>query len=215
MCQLNLYIVPKTVPQDQIINIFQRYNLFIEEHRYHKLDYFDEGYSLFASKGACDCGSIISKLQEEKVDSFEFYKVKKKQEDVEKLNRIKELKASKDYKKKVKEFTKQRDKFWETMDDFSKHIHDFETKETERIFELKLQIVEYDFSDFYEQFNNLNNAIIETLKIAKEIYIYPFWQNDEPLELKGERQVILKNLKIEDLVFIPYNNLLKVTSFEE
>lgn len=46
-------------------------------------------------------------------------------------------------------------------------------------------VYEYDFSDFYEQFSNLKDAFIDVLKLAKEIYIYPFWQDEDLLEIKG------------------------------
>lgn len=76
-------------------------------------------------------------------------------------------------------------------------------------------VYEYDFSDFYEQFSNLKDAFIDVLKLAKEIYIYPFWQDEDLLEIKDERQVMIENLNIEDLIFLPYKNLLQIEAISK
>jgi len=275
MCQLNLYMVSNMVPIDEIINIFEKYNLDIGVENYYKLDELSGRCEFYSTSYHCDCKSIISRLQKENVSSFDAYKIKKKNEDIEKLKRIKTLKGTKDYEARVKEFTNKQDKLLEIINSFSQNIFDYEEKETERIFALNLQdeernkmfqetlypkinemhkelenneeyqnaskdlqdyltknqdladstyyniaeaerkIAEYDFSDFLEEFSNLKNAYREVLNFVDEICIYPFWQDGEALEIKDEKQVIIQNLNIDDLVFLPYRNLLKISSVKE
>lgn len=275
MCQLNLYMVPKSVSKEEIINIFEKYNLYISGNSYYKLDEFVESYEIYAANCGCDCRSIISSLQDVNVSNFDEYKIKKKNEDTEKLNKMKNLKDSKDYETKVKEFENNRNKLWEIVDNFSKHIRDYEIQEKEKIFALNLKedeeckmmdeilypklnemheviykskeynnaleeyqdyitknadlnestyydieenektINEYDFSDLHDQFSDLKNIFTEILKLTKEIYIYPFWQDDEPLEIKDKRQIVIENFSIEDLVFLPYRNLLQIGTIKD
>lgn len=270
MCQLNLYLVPKNVPEDNIINIFEKHDLYISKEIYYKFNEPLENYEFYSANLGCDCSSIISRLEEEDFSSFEDYKIRKKAEDINKLNKVKKLRASQGYKTKVRAFEKQRDKLWEVLDNFSEHIADYEAEERERIFALNIQeeeksrmlheilypkltemyrtlesnkeyqnvykeyrgyiaenadlqesiyydieekeknIAEYDFSDLHNQFSDLKNTYIEVLKLTNEIGVYPFWQDGEPLEIKGKRQVMIQNLTIEDLIFLPYRNLLQI-----
>lgn len=272
MCQLNLYMITKNVSNGEVISIFEKYNLFISVEDYYKLDDIVETYTLYSDSYHCDCNSIISRLQEESVSSFDAYIVKKKAEDIDKLNRMKTLKASKNYKTKVKEFENQKDKLWEVIERLNQEILDYENEETEKIFALDLQdenkykmldeilypklrkmrkelgnkieyqnalknyedylfqnrdlsesiyyniadfeskIAKYDFSDFLDEFNNLKNAYYEILKLADEICIYSFWQDENALSIEGQRQVEIQDLSIDDLVFLPYRNLLKIKS---
>lgn len=275
MCQLNLYMVPKSVPKEEVISIFEKHNLYIIKDSYYKFNDLARNYEFYSANSGCDCSSIISRLREENVSNFNAYKIRKKNEEIEKLNKMKRLKTSKEYDTKVKEFENQRDKLWDVLESFSKHIDDYETEEQEKIFKSNLKqeeqikmiheilypkvnemyktleknkeyqnalkeyqnyiikntdlnysiyydikekektVYEYDFSDFYEQFSNLKDAFIDVLKLAKEIYIYPFWQDEDLLEIKDERQVMIENLNIEDLIFLPYKNLLQIEAISK
>lgn len=183
MCQLNLYIVPKGVPKEEVISIFEKHNLYIIQNSHYNLNNLARNNEFYFTGSGCDCSSIISKLREENDSNFNSYKIRKKNEDIEKLNRMKRLKTSKGYKTKV--------------------------KSDEKI------VNEYEAINFDQQFSDLKNIFTDVLKFAKEIYIYPFWQDGELLEIKGERQVTIENLNIEDLIFLPYKNLLQIKAISK
>lgn len=285
MCQLNLYIVPSNIPEEEIIKIFEKYKLNISVESDYNLNELEEKFKFYSNSYHCDCDSIISRLQKEDASSFENYKIKKKNDDIEKLNKMKMLKPTdelKNYKRKYRKLSNQIDRLIEVLDRFREPIVDYEIKEREKIYALNLQdeekskmieeilnpkleemnkklenkveyqnvlkdfndnenklvdfvsknkdlndtmiyniadfekrIAEHDFSDFICQFKNLKNLYKDLLKLSDKIYIYPFWQNDEAIEVKGVRQVDINNLDIEDLVFLPYNNLLKIESAKD
>lgn len=270
MCQLNLYMVPKKITTQKVMDIFEKNHLEVIVSEYYKIDEFVDSYEFYCTSYHCDCNSIISRRQEEDFSSFEEYKEKKKEEDLEKLNRIKTLKSSKGYDIRARELEEKSNTLFELANEHRKHIDDYEVEESERIASLNLQeeertkmfneifllklsklhnelennkeyqkamkeyyefltendemfesiyfnieefekrIEEYDYNDFIEEFYSLKNICTEVLKVADEICIYPFWQNEEPLGLKEIRQVEIKNFCIEDLNFLPYKNLLKI-----
>lgn len=270
MCQLNLYMVPKKIPTQKVMDIFQKNHLEVIVSEYYKLDEFVDSYEFYCTSYHCDCNSIISRLQEEDLSSFEEYKEKRKEEDLEKLKRMKILKASKDYDIRARELEEKSNTLLELSNEHTKYIDDYEAEERERIDSLGLQeeertkmfnevflpklselynelennkeyqkameeyyefltendemfqsiyfnieefqkrIDEYDYNDFIEEFYSFKNICTEVLELADEICIYPFWQNEEPLDLKKIRQVEVQNLCIEDLTFLPYKNLLKI-----
>ena len=270
MCQLNLYIIPKNVATKDIINIFQKHNLSIREVRYYKIDGLEENYTLYSTNGQCDCNSTISKLQNENINTFDAYKIKKKEEDIKKLNRMKKLKSNKNYEKMAKIFQSRRDSLLDIVDGFRKDIRNYETEELERLSALNLkddelskilreivypkmdemysqlnnnkeyknasqnfqdfmnenndindsiyfnieefekEMNEYDFSNFFDEFNSFKSICSEILKLSDEISIYPFWQDEELLKIQNKRELTFENLNINDLVFLPYGNLLKI-----
>jgi hypothetical protein len=188
MCQLNIYALPKGVQNEEVITIFQHYDTHVDEQHYYKLDELDERYKLFSTSYHCDCGSIISRLQYENASSFSEYQAKKKKEDAEKLNRMKTLKGMKDYEKNS---------------DLEDSIY-YDIAVNERI------ISEYDFSDYNEKYIKLKNIYGELLNLVAEICIYPFWQDGKADVINERRQVEFELLRIEDLVFLPYRNLLTI-----
>lgn len=272
MCQLNLYIVPKNIPTQKVMSIFEKNNSDVIVSEHYKLDELVDKYEFYCTSGHCDCNSIISRLQEEDFSSFEEYKVKKKQEDIEKLNRIKDLKATEDYEVRVKKFEEESGRLLKALEDYIKYINEYQIRESERISSLNLQeeektkifnevyfakikelnneleeneeyqnamkkyqdflsensdlfesiyfnaedfeerIVSYDCRDFGEEFSTLKNICTEILEISDELCIYPFWQNEEPLDFKELNKVCIESLCIEDLIFLPYKNLLKIKS---
>lgn len=132
-------MVPKSIAAKDVINTFQKYNLDIGEITcYYKINKLEESYKFYSTNCHCDCGSIISKLQNENVHSFDEYKIKKKEEDIEKLNVMKKLKSNKDYEGRVKEFQAKWHELLDIVEDFKKHIGDYQTEEFERALALNL-----------------------------------------------------------------------------
>jgi len=222
-------MVPKNVAARDIINTFQKYNLDISEVPYYKIGGLEESYKFYSTNGHCDCGSTISKLQNENVNSFDRYKIKKKDEDIKKLNRMKKLKSSKDYEERAKAFQAKNDYLLELarnlngkeyksdykdFEDFINENSDLNDSIYTNIEEFEKEINEYNFNDFIYEFNNLKNICSEILKLADEICIFPFWQAGEVIEIENKKEVTFENLSINDLVFLPYKNLLKVISFK-
>jgi hypothetical protein len=138
MCQLNIYMVPKTVPPEEVINLFEKSGLNVGLETYYKIEALTEDFNLYSTKGHCDCNSVISKLQDEGCNSFEEYKIKKKREDVEKLNKMKTLKSMEDYKARLIDYTTERDRLWEIVNNFKTYLQEFETGEYKRIKKLNI-----------------------------------------------------------------------------
>lgn len=138
MCQLNLYIIPKTVPVGEAIKIFKKSGLNISLETSYEIDALTEDYNLYSTNGHCNCNSVISNLQDDDSTSFNEYKIKRKREDIEKLNRMKVLKSTDDYDERLKKYVIERDRLWGIADDFRAYIHDFETEEFQKIQDLNL-----------------------------------------------------------------------------
>lgn len=266
MCQLNLYLIPKIIPAEEVVSIFKSSGLDICLDTYYKLDALTEKYNCYAASYRCDCGSIISKLKDDETKTFDEYKIKKKNDNIEKLKRMKALKAAEDYDIRVREYEAERDRLQSIANSFRAYIHDYETEEFQRIKNLNISekekvkmvdealrskhdeleknedyqkalsiywdfsdanrdlgesiyynieenekmIESYNFSDFYDQYNNLKNAFTDILKLTEEICIYPFWQDEEPMIIVDRSQIAIDNLTIGDLAYLPYRNLLTV-----
>ncbi|SHJ10028.1 hypothetical protein SAMN02745163_01304 [Clostridium cavendishii DSM 21758] len=270
MCQLNLYMIPKNIPREKVISVFKKNNFYIREESYYKFDDLSEKYEFYHISSHCDCNSIISRLQEENVNSFEEYKVKKKLEDTDKLSRMKKIKCSKDYKKKARKFKKQKEKLRNRAYRLHDIVSDWTDEEIEwglekflvseelekirsanrfeklnRLFreiekekeykkafgryneymdknkdlfdsiyynisKYQKEIAEYDFSDFNEGYEQLQNLYRDILKLTNEICVYPFWQNEEQIKIEDRKEVKIEDLSVDDLVFLPYRNILKV-----
>lgn len=267
MCQLNLYLVPKSVPEEEVINSIEKHVKGIAESKY-IIDALANSYNFYCGYG-CDCHSYVSRLQDEEAGSFDEFKAKKKDEDIKKLARMKSLKESEDYQQRIDKFNYEKDAVWARVESFTSPIEAYRDEQIEMLTSLNLQekeeleqlyliaakekemfdevesikeyqaaykvyqdymkanadlresarydieeneklVAEYDFGDYYEEFKNLRNIFAEVLKIADEICLYPFWMDEGPMEIKGERQVDIEDLKIDDLVFLPYKNLLKI-----
>jgi len=110
---------------------------------------------------------------------------------------LQELDENKDYQKALKEYNQFVNENSDLGDSTYYNIEEHEKK-----------INEYDFNDFYDEYNNLKNIYMEVLKLEEEICIYPFWQDEEAIDIESRRQVTIENLDIDDLLFLPYNNLL-------
>jgi len=183
-------MAPKNVPAEEIISIFEKYNLNTSMASYYKIDEMAERYEFYSTSCHCDCNSIISRLQNENVSSFDAYKIKKKNEDTEKLNRMKEVKANKDYEKRVKEFENERDRLWELLDSFSKNIIDYETEETEKILALNLQDE--------EQSKMFNEILYPKLnEMHKELDSNKEYQNT----LKEFRDFLAENTDLDNSIY--------------
>jgi len=78
--------------------------------------------------------------------------------------------------------------------------------------EFEKEIIENEYEDSYKEFCNLKYIYTKILEVAEEICIYPFWQNEELLNIGEIRKICIESLCIEDLIFLPYKDLLKIKS---
>jgi hypothetical protein len=135
-------MVPKAVPPEEVINIFKKFGLNVVSETYYKIDNLIEEFNLYSTKAHCDCGSIISKLQDERCNSFDEYKLKKKGEDLEKLNNMKTLKDRYDYETTLNDYMNERNRLWNIVNSFKPYIQKFQMEEYERIKKLNIEKAE-------------------------------------------------------------------------
>lgn len=61
------------------------------------------------------------------------------------------------------------------------------------------------------EYNDLLKLIDWTLELTDEIILYSFWQDNSPLVIESTKTVSRKDLKIEDVVFLSYHDILRIT----
>lgn len=139
MCQLNLYCVPKTVDPEKVVKILnESFNCSVAEHLGDG-DYFIEGleekYNFFACAGMrCNCGSIISRFQcHDNTLNWKELKQNLVNAEFEKLNKVKTLLESPDYKKRLAEYEKTQKRLWAECEKTSRNIAKLEEKLTSQI----------------------------------------------------------------------------------
>lgn len=136
MCRLNVFLVSDNVGKEKVIFFMKEYlgfnaaecvdgeNLLIGA---------AEGFSLYVSGGMrCNCGSVISSLKDEDLCFEKFYE-KNLRENVERLEKIKEIMSSKNYKRRKKAVEKQMNKFSEEMQELNRETARLERDLTEKI----------------------------------------------------------------------------------
>lgn len=89
-------------------------------------------------------------------------------------------------------------------------------KPRKNVFELniddEIEKVKSPKSDESEQeFNDLKKFLGKAFEMTDEVILYSFWQDDEPLYIKTTKTIPFKDLTIEDIVFLNYHDVLKIT----
>lgn len=67
------------------------------------------------------------------------------------------------------------------------------------------------FNNFDQQeaeYNNLLNFLDDILKQTDKVLLYSFWQSDEPIVINQIKTISRKDLKIDDIAFLNYNDIL-------
>lgn len=136
MCQLNVFLVSDNVGKEKVIGLMKEYLGFNAAECVDGEDLLrgaEEGYSLYVSGGMrCNCGSVVGSLQHEKL-AFEEYYEENLRKNVERLEKIKAIMLSKNYKKRKKALEKQMNRFSKEMQDLNRETAKLERDLTERI----------------------------------------------------------------------------------
>ena len=74
-----------------------------------------------------------------------------------------------------------------------------------------MENVERSVSENVEtEFKNLKTFVDEILKVADEVKLFSFWQSANVPKVEGEKYVFQDELKIEDIIYMKYNELITI-----
>ncbi|MCL2521496.1 MAG: hypothetical protein FWE36_01390 [Erysipelotrichales bacterium] len=163
MCQLNLFLVSKSLDKDLLDKIIKDseipyievLNDYLIKGNYHLL-------SFNAKDSGCTCDSIISKLINTPYSSFEEYKVLSIKEQAKKLEKIADYMLETDYQERLAVFNEEMEEKIKAMDILSNWISEKERELTEEIM-LRTDISDTKksnlmFETVYPQINELIEA---------------------------------------------------------
>lgn len=233
MCQLNLYLIPKTVGKDYVLGLMEEYFKDELHECFDSSEIFDNEMSEFnvfmSSRMRCNCGSILGAFQSQEQSSWEKMKERAIDEEYQKCSYMKELLHSenffKEFKKSQRKNAKTRSlspederlnsafldlRFW--------YLEDIKNKNLETA----LKKIDRKFSEFKEkygkeeenEFDNLKKFIGGVLEKTDKMSLMAFWQDAEPyVEIKNKEDIGFDSLKIENLFFLKYNDLLTIRKY--
>ena len=141
MCQLNLYLIPKSIEDSKVKKLFKKVlhtnaELYTWQTMNEETAKTYGDFNPYACISHCDCGSLISLLQDrENKDSWESVKAEKTREKLERLNAIKCAMEQADYKIKFDEVAR---KELDLLNDYNEKFD----KEAMKLFNMKNQLVE-------------------------------------------------------------------------
>ena len=125
MCQLNVYVVPKSVTEEQVKKCFENINIVSNITQEFNIEALKK-YNFYSYTYTCNCGSLISRLAEsEDAEQYDSYSAYTKNECMEKLNKlyaIKALQQDPDYKKKFDEYFNERERLFMAYLEASEHL---------------------------------------------------------------------------------------------
>lgn len=152
MCQLNLYIVPKNVNKERVLNLMKDYFYYdkpecvTEENILVEVQ--DENNVYVSAGMGCNCGTVQGSFQEEdKTKSWQELKQEKMNAERERLLRFKSLLESEDYLEKKNEFRKRLDELSEKRNNANGQEADDLLKEMQKMFQDDI----FDVSMRYEK----------------------------------------------------------------
>ncbi len=243
MCQLNLYIVPKSVSKDKVLKLMQKYFVYDKPECVNDDNLLVEVQAennIFVSAGmGCNCGTVQSSFQEEEAKlpwtEFKSFKI---QEEKERISKIKALIGREDYLEYKADFYKKVEEFGkyvaqgdsasdEKVKEYQKFIKDneillhamrFELHDTANGKEIVLFNENEDMQGNEErelertetEFDSLKGFVDEILKDADELKLLSFWQDEYSPKLQSEEYVFQDEFKIEDIIYLKYNQLLTI-----
>lgn len=135
MCQLNLYFVPKILNKDQVLKIMEDAGMdcceYIDD--YSHMSQFKDYNAYFSAPQRCNCGSIISKLQDSDYKSFDEFKTLSVDREVAELEKIRDFMQAEGYDQRKEKFETQREKLSDSMEVLSSWISKKEIELTDEI----------------------------------------------------------------------------------
>lgn len=245
MCQLNLYIVPKTVKKEVVLEImkdcfyYQNPECVSAENL---LPEVQELFDVYVSAGmGCNCGTVQTCYQDG-FDGKSWLEVKKEimLEKIEKLNRIKllleredyleyknnVLKKSQEIENRLKELRdeeyKNVMKEWQVFFSENSLLYEammrYEKIKTENGKEIVYHNIDDDINNIEKiEFKNIENEykdlvrfIDSILELTDEVKLLSFWQDENSPIVKNEKFIMRSDLKIDDIIFLKYNELLTI-----
>lgn len=245
MCQLNLYIVPKKMNKEAVLNIMKDSFYYQEPECVTGENYLPEVQDLneiYISAGmGCNCGTIQTCYQGD-TDGKTWIEIKKEiaLEKIERLNKIKALLEREDYleyknsvlsksselENRLKESKGEEYedimKEWQLFFSENNLLYDaimrYEKTKDEggmkvvyhNIDEEIKNIEKYEFENVENEYRDLIQFIDAILEQVDEVKFLSFWQDGDNPCVEKEKYVFRKDLKIEDFVFLKYNELLTV-----
>ena len=244
MCQLNLYIVPKTVKKEKVLDLMKKYFYYdkpecvTEENLLYEVQ--DENNVYVSAGMGCNCGTVQSSFAEEdkKMPWIEL-KNAKIQAEQERIAKIKELIEQED-------FLERKNKFYQKLEELNNARMGASGKdaeelllETQKLIQengLILETMTYEFQkiddgkavitfnsnedlqntqkrvceNFEKEFENIKAFVDEVLKEAEDVKLLSFWQDGDLPKIESEEYVWQDEFKIEDVIYMKYNELLTI-----
>ena len=225
MCQLNIYIIKNDIEEDKIRQCFDNNNCFdnitdeFEEFNYGNFNFYH------CSGMRCDCGSVVSKLQENPMPYDEYWNDLKKKK-IEEFSNVKKLITKEGFKeecekvrKKYDEIKDQDDKikwFQENLMYFQVPVYEimasgngYESVEKyldDEIYKYENNLHENsDFNDFEMIKENLKRI----LEIADSVKLFGIWQGED-FVLEDVKTVKFEDFKIDDVASLRYGEILTI-----
>ena len=182
MCQLNLYIVPKSVNKERVLNLMKDYFYYdkpecvTEENILVEVQ--DENNVYVSAGMGCNCGTVQGSFQEEdNTKTWQELKQEKMNAERERLLRFKSLLESEDYLEKKNEFRKRLDELSEKRNNANGQEADDLLKEMQKmfqddIFDVSMRYekhktedgVEIIFNTIDEDLENLERSVCGTIE---------------------------------------------------
>ena len=244
MCQLNLYIVPKSVKKEKVLELMKEYFYYdkpecvTEENLLYEVQ---DDNNVYVSAGmGCNCGTVQSSFAEEdQTKPWQTLKEEKIQAESERIAKIKELIEQED-------FLERKNAFYQKLEELNNARNGANGKEAEDLlletqkliqenrliletmtFELQKvdddkAVITFNSSEdlqntqkrvcenFEKEFENLKAFVDEILKETEEVKLLSFWQDGDLPKVETEEYVFQDEFKIEDVVYMKYNELLTI-----
>lgn len=244
MCQLNLYIIPKCVDIQKVLDIMKEHLDYNKPECVNDDNFLPElqnNYNIFISAGMrCNCNTIQGFYQDHQNITWSELKKELINKEQTKLLEIKQVLQRPDYKEYKNQFNNKSNEYSAQMQSAKGEEYNNALENLQKLFSEHSALL--TASTFYERYTDdtkstldftaidnaianvekktivtqeteyveLKNFIDEILKHTNEIKLYSFWQDSEPLYIKNEKQLYQDELKIDNIIYLNYNELLTI-----
>lgn len=246
MCQLNLYIVPKSVDKDFVFSVMEKHFNGEKHECFEWNEVFENKFSdcnVYASSCMrCNCNTVQTYYSSER-EALPWDKLKQKYISNE-LNRSLEMKKALDspdffeefdtFNKKIDKISNRQKKLGsKAQKQASLELQELVNKH-QALFNLTMHYnrqilnkdkegvttkIDQEFLEFKQEFGKetekeyrvLSSFISDLLEKSNEVSLLSFWQDASPyVSVLGEKTVSLKNLTIEDIIYLNYHEVLTI-----